>query len=79
MFVASKLVTMLEWEPMSTHAEIVSTAMMDLKFIVRGGRCSLLMVLMLMVRSPKEVIPVTLLFMKGEHLVLLSWCIYKPF
>ena len=34
MFTASKLVTMLEWEPMSTHAEVASIVMMDKKFIV---------------------------------------------
>ncbi|XWS38099.1 hypothetical protein CRYUN_Cryun19dG0101500 [Craigia yunnanensis] len=44
MFTASRLVIRLEWELMSTHAEIVSIEMRALKFIVQRGRFSLLMV-----------------------------------
>ena len=55
MFSASKLVTIWEWELMSTRAEIVSTAMTDL------------MVLMLMVQSQKEDTPVIYLPMKGMN------------
>ncbi|CAL2260859.1 unnamed protein product [Prunus armeniaca] len=55
MFSASKLVTVWEWELMSTRAEIVSTAMTDL------------MVLMLMVQSQKEDTPVIYLPMKENY------------
>lgn len=36
MFSASKLVTIWEWELMSTHAEIVSTAMTDLSLLCKA-------------------------------------------
>ena len=71
MFTASKLVTMLEWEPMSTHAEVASIVMMDRKFIVQKDQCSPLIKWMRMVVSQKEDIPITLLSMKGKYSLML--------
>lgn len=72
MFAASRWVILLEWELMSTHAEIVSIAMMVLKFIVLKGRFSLLMVLMRMEQSQKADILAILLSMKGKHFIIAS-------
>lgn len=58
MFIASKLETISEWELMSTHAEIVSIVMRDLKSIVQRVQSTLLMVLTRMVQLQKVDTPV---------------------
>ena len=71
MFTASKLVTMLEWVPMSTHAEVASIVMMDKKLIAQKDQFSPLVGWTRMVVLPKEDIQVTLLPMKGKYSFML--------
>ena len=71
MFTDSKLVTMLEWVPMSTHAEVASIVMMDKKLIAQKDQFSPLVGWTRMVVLPKEDIPVTLLPVKGKYSLML--------
>ena len=71
MFTTSKLVTMLEWVPMSTHAEVASIVMMDKKLIAQKDQFSPLVGWTRMVVLPKEDIQVTLLPMKGKYSFML--------
>lgn len=66
MFSGSKLVILLEWELMSTLAEIVSFAMMGWMSIAKREQFTPLMALMWMVQLQKEAIPLTLLSITGE-------------
>ena len=72
MFTDSKLVTMLEWVPMSTHAEVASIVMMDKKLIAQTDQFSPLVGWTRMVVLPKEDIPVTLLLGKYSLMLLHS-------